>query len=276
LPQRNSLEASRTSELVGGAAGAQPPGVIRRTNVCAHRQVVPGVSGVVHQRHRGSQSGGADGSRALGLPAEDDAVQPRAREDGGRGRTASQPGEEQGGARAGARTAHPRQSRRGKSRARGHARAGAAGAQDRFADRLAGAAGNRRGVSGQPAAGQGRAAGVPGQSAAPGETALTSADQGSAGRGRHGDFQRRLQGRRPRRHHEDRRGDPAEALRGLGGQSARREGHGRHRRDPGKRGRAQGARAAGARGVPGESGIQHAAPGQTAAAPAIKEMGPDR
>ena len=60
---------------------------------------------------------------------EDDAVQPRARQDGRRRRAAEGPGERQGGQGAGSRAAHPRQPPRRQHGAGRHARARAAGAQ---------------------------------------------------------------------------------------------------------------------------------------------------
>ena len=91
------------------------------------------------------------------------------------------------------------------------------------------AEGDRGGLPGQPAPGEARAARVRGQGPPPREAALAGQDQGSAGRGGHGAVERRVQGRRSRRHDEDGRRDAAEALRGLGRQGARRQGHGRHR-----------------------------------------------
>ena len=83
------------------------------------------------------------------------------------------------------------------------------------------AEGNRRGLPGQPASGEARAARVRGQGPPPREAALAGQDQGSAGRGRVGALERRVQGRRSRRHDEDRRRGAAEALRGFGRQGAR-------------------------------------------------------
>ena len=121
-------------------------------------------------------------------------------------------------------------------------------------DRHAGAAGDRRGLSGQPAPGEGRAAGLPGQGPQAREAAVAGADQGSAGRSGDGALERRLQGRRPRRHDEDRRRHPAEALRSLRRQGARRARHGRHVGRAGEGRRAQGARAERARRVPRQPG----------------------
>ena len=74
----------------------------------------------------------------------------------------------------------------------------------------------------EPAPGEGRAAGLPGQGPQAREAAVAGADQGSAGRSGDGALERRVQGRRSRRHDEDRRRHPAEALRGVGRQGARR------------------------------------------------------
>ncbi len=113
--------------------------------------------------------------------------------------------------------------------------------------RLERAEGDRGGVPGESPAGEARAARVRRQGPPPGEAALAGQDQGSAGRGGVGALERRVQGRRPGRHHEDRRRSAGEALRGLGRQGAPRQGHGRHRSRDRKGERAQGARAGRAR-----------------------------
>ena len=136
----------------------------------------------------------------------------------------------------------------------------------------AGAEGDRRGLSGQPAPGEGRAAGVRGQDPPAREAAVAGQDQGSAGGSGHGALERRVQGRRPRRHDEDRRGRAAEALRSVGRQGARGERHGRHGRRPGEGERAQGARAGGAGRVPRQPG--HAGDADAGAAtPASRKWG---
>ena len=240
-------------------------------------RLVRGFLRAVHQRHRGSESRSADGSGASGFPPEDDAVQPGARQDGRRRRAAEGPGEGEGRARAGSRAPHPRQPSAGNLELAGTLARELQELKADLTDRHAGAAGDRGGLSGQPAPGEGRAAGVPGQGPQAREAAVAGADQGSAGRSGDGAVERRLQGRRSRRHDEDRRRHPAEALRSVGRQGARRQGHGRHRRR--SRRRRTSARRSSRQALAeflASQGIQATPPRPTTRRRPIKEMGPNQ